>query len=128
MQSVQTLHGHHSTYEMYAPHIIHYWDTQWDLTCSAMLARYAPTEIVLCQQMAFLTLNPVAIQHQFDPCTYTNQRQALDPCTTPNGPLAYAPESHLQCFAHRARDSRVPTPQTDGVLRTVHLVQTPRLH
>ena len=59
------------------------------------------------------TDRPSQSSRLFDPCTDTNQRQLLDPCT--NGPLGCGPESHLQCSASRVRDSHLSTLQIDGV-------------
>ena len=47
------------------------------------------------------TARPSQASTLFDACI----NQLLDPCTAHNGPLEYAPKSHLQCSVRRMRDS-----------------------
>ncbi len=105
---------------IHAPHITRRWNTQWDLTSTAVPAGSAPAASTLSkQQMPSSHRPPSQASRLFDLCTDINPPQLSDPCTTHHAPLEYTVGSHLQCCACRIRGScfgAARNPTTDAVL------------
>ena len=105
------------SFSIRALHIMGCWNTQWDLTSSALPAGYATAPCRTFQTDATPhTYRPSQSSRPVDACTDTNQPQLLHPCTTHRGPLEYAVGSHLECSACRIRDSHCGAPNTHVVL------------